>query len=56
MLQQGLHQRRGLEGAGNREEKEYQSPIVLPERKKDIFYFLEMKENVMGRIEEEERG
>lgn len=39
-----------------REEKEYHSPIVLPERKRNTFYFLEMKENVMGRGEEEERG
>lgn len=41
---------------GKREEKGYQSPIVLPERKMNIFYFLEMKENLMGRGEEEERG
>lgn len=33
---------------GKREEKGYQSPIVLPERMMNIFYFLEMKENLMG--------
>lgn len=41
---------------GRREEKEYHNPIVLTERKTNIFYFLEIKENVMGRGEEEERG
>lgn len=47
----------GVRG-GVREERgeKHQRLIVPPERKMNIFYFLEMKENVMGRGDEEERG
>lgn len=42
-------------GWGKREETKYQT-IVLPEIKINIFCFLEMKGNVMGRGDVEKRG